>query len=328
MKYKLLLTILCFIITSLGFTGNVYAAKLYLSPSTVNVNNGQSGQITVYVDTEGKNSFGVDGVLNISGSSVNFIDIIPAGNINSSELSKELGDSQLKFRISTFDALITGVEKLATITYTASANGTTTLSFVSGQNFDTSSVAEDITGAELLTSTGNATFNVGTGGVVTAVCGNGVVEGTEQCEASIANSCPGGYTWTASCVCIFGTQTPTQTQTPIITSTPINTPTGTGTITIPTGTPTGGSGTIIPSSTVKIPTGLPKSAIESEDLKIFLTSTTIVFIGLALFALFSVPEFNLELIGTKLKISYYSSKKRFATKSEVDRRKDKFESGF
>lgn len=330
MKYRLLLTILTFLITSLGITGNAYAAKLYLSPSTVTVNNGQSGQIAVYVNTEGKNAFGVDGVLTITGTAINFTNISAAGKINSSELSKEISDNKLTFRILTIDGIITGTEQIATISYTATSNGTTTLTFVSGQNFDTSSVAEDITGAELLTSTGNATFNVGSGGGnVTAICGNGTVEGTEQCEPSIANSCPGGYSCTASCVCIFGTITPNPTITSTLT--PTNIPTGTGTITTtPSRTPTGGGGgTIIPTNNnVVIPPALPKSAIESEDLKIFLTSTTVVFIGLALFALFSVPEFNLELIGTKLKISYYSSRKRFETKSKVDRKKDKFEQGF
>jgi len=316
MKYKLLITTITFLITSYSFIGNVYAAKLYFSPATTNVSKGQSGQISVYVDTAGKNAFGVDGVINITGTAINITNISAAGKINSSELSKEIGASQLTFRILTIDGIISGVEQIASINYTATTNGTTSLTWVSGQNFNTSSVAEDVTGNELLSSVGNATFNVSTGtGTIQAVCGNGVVEGSEQCEYSL-NNCPTGYSCTANCVCIFGaTITPPvtpATQTPSYPITPY---------------PSYGNGTITsyPSSRISItPSLLPKSAIESSDLKIFLTSSTISFIGLALFALFSLPEFNLELIGTKLKISYYSSKR----KTKVDKKKDKFERGF
>ena len=319
MRFKLLCIKLTLILLfGYGLTSNAMAAKLYLSPSTVNVNSGQSGQLTVYVDTEGKNAFGIDGVITVTGSSVTFSNISAAGKINSSELTKSIEDGKLTFRILTMDGVITGVEQVATISYSAVANGNTSLTWVTAQNFDTSSVAEDVTGAELLTSTGNTTFNVGNANV-SAVCGNNVVEGTEQCEPGLAGTCPGGYSCTTTCVCIFGNISIVPTPTITITPNPTARPSGT---IIPTGSPTGG--TIIPTNTgVITPNKLPKSAIESEDLQIFFTSASIAFAGLVIFALFSVPEFNLELIGTRLRIRYAANKK-----GKFDRKKARFEKIF
>jgi hypothetical protein len=44
---------------------------------------------------------------------------------------------------------------------------------------------------------------------------------------------------------------------------------------------------------------------------------------LVIFALFSVPEFNLELIGTRLRIRYAANKK-----GQFDRKKARFEKTF
>jgi hypothetical protein len=291
--------ILAFVFLCLSTT-NTFAAKLYFTPTTANLAVGNTGTATIYVNTEGKKVFGSDMFITITGDAVNFTKISAAGNIDSDEVDSTIEDDQLVIRVSSFDVDIEGTQALVTVTYQAVVNGTTTLSFKTGGNFDTSLVAESDTANDILTSTQGITFTVGGGINVTETCGNGTVEGSEQCEP-ITNTCPTGYTCSANCLCAYS-GTGGGTTTPIITYTitPI---------------PTSGNGNGTQIST-PIPT-LEETAMNSNDLRLVIISAGTVTIGLALLALFSLPEFNLELIGTKLKIKFAaSSKKKFESQRE------------
>jgi hypothetical protein len=295
--------ILAFVFLCLSTT-NTFAAKLYFTPTTANLAVGNTGTATIYVNTEGKKVFGSDMFITITGDAVNFTKISAAGNIDSDEVDSTIEDDQLVIRVSSFDVDIEGTQALVTVTYQAVVNGTTTLSFKTGGNFDTSLVAESDTANDILTSTQGITFTVGGGINVTETCGNGTVEGSEQCEP-ITNTCPTGYTCSANCLCAYNGINVTIT--PIITDNPSNTIT-------PIITNSNNNGNQNGNTTV--PT-LPTTALDSKSLNLIIISGGTVTIGLALIALFSLPEFNLELIGTKLKIKFAaSSKKKFESQRE------------
>lgn len=301
-------TLLKFAITGLFLylgVGNVFAAKLYITPATASLGVGTSGTATVYIDTEGKKVFGTDMYINVTGSAVKFTSVNAAGNIGADEVDKTIGTSQLVIRVSSFDEDIQGTQALVTIGYQGLAVGTTTLSFKTGGNFDTTLVAESDTADDILTTTQGITFNVSnTGTVVTATCGNGVVEGTEQCEPA-SNTCASGYTCSATCLCTYTGSGSTGTITPIITG--VTTP-------IITTDPNNNGGGITPIAT------LPGTALDSNQLRVVIVSGGLATIGLALLALFSLPEFNLELLGNKLKIKFAMN-----NKAKIENEKAKFE---
>lgn len=231
MKFKNCLKILLCIALWMSTYNVASAAKLYFSTSTLGIASGQTGQITVYLDTEGKKAYGVEGYIEITGSSVEFTSVNAAGVFSESDLDSDISDDLVEFRIDTDDETLEGVEAIVTIGYRAVSAGTTTLAFETQGNFGSSLVAEDVTGDDILTSTEDIVFTVssnGGGGGTTAVCGDGVKAATEQCDYAAANPCGTGYTCSTSCTCVFAsgaTITPILTgsaNTPIVT--PISTP--------------------------------------------------------------------------------------------------------
>jgi hypothetical protein len=149
---------------SLFFSSEVSAASLTFSPATRTVRAGDTGTIKVVLDTQGKSVYGIEAYITVSGNSgevVTFSNPTVAGNVSADELiDRSFSNSQITFSIIKPSTVITGTQEIVSIPYTAKNNGTITLAFKTNDNFESTIVAEDTTGENILTNPGGATLTV------------------------------------------------------------------------------------------------------------------------------------------------------------------------
>lgn len=150
------------------FTRVVDAASLTIDPKTITVTEGGTGSFDIVLDTEGANASAADAYITITGSGVEFTSIQPTGNVDISEVfENSVNPTYLRFSFVKTDGYINGSESIATVSYSGTASGTTSLAFKVGDNYDSSTVADE-NADEILTATGKATLTVGSGGGSTA----------------------------------------------------------------------------------------------------------------------------------------------------------------
>lgn len=167
--YKKLLTVTLSLVVTLGLVANVDAATLTFDPTSASdVKVGDTGSVKIEVDLGSDTSLGVDALVEFDPNVIRIDSITPSATIqevylsNYELISNSNGTAQFSFVDS--ESPFTGSFVVVTLNYTAVGEGTTTLGFVTGSNFGTTSVVDYDTGGELLTSTGSSTITVTSSG--------------------------------------------------------------------------------------------------------------------------------------------------------------------
>src|SRR3989344_640820 len=139
------------------------AATLNFNPSTLNLNVGDSGTISIMIDTEGQETAGAEVHIDVSGNSI----FVPSGGISLATGQDDLLDIQSISSGSNIDFVVfslglSGSKTLVNIQYNAISTGTTTFTFHRGSTRNTV-VADEDSASDLLppSFSGTETFNVG-----------------------------------------------------------------------------------------------------------------------------------------------------------------------
>lgn len=143
----------------------VFAAALKFDSATYSIKPGEKKQVTVVLDTEGKNVFGAVATLKITaGSDVIKINSVTASSqVGYNEMrvtdATSSGDSRVSFTvIKEVGSYFTGVSNLAVLEVEGLKSGSATLKVVTDDP-EPSTVADYDTNNELLSTLGTATFN-------------------------------------------------------------------------------------------------------------------------------------------------------------------------